>query len=67
MIEKPEIAVKFNEFLVALQNNLNSSIEKDDAIEMLAEHMITKPVLMHCLIIMNLSKVIQYQLLCRIC
>lgn len=44
LIEKPEIAVKFNEFLVALQNNLNSSIEKDDAIEMLAEHMITKPV-----------------------
>ena len=27
-----------------LQSNLNSSIEKDDAIEMLAEHMITKPV-----------------------
>lgn len=44
LIEKPEIADEFNEFLSALQNNLNSSIEKDDAIEMLAEHMITKPV-----------------------
>lgn len=44
LIEKSEIADKFNEFLSALKNNLNSSIEKDDAIEMLAEHMITKPV-----------------------
>ncbi len=44
LIKNPEIADKFNEFLVALQINLNSSIEKDDAIEMLAEHMITKPV-----------------------
>lgn len=44
LIEKPDIADKFNEFLIALQSNLNSSIEKEDAIEMLAEHMITKPV-----------------------
>lgn len=44
LIERPEISGKFNEFLSALQSNLNSSIEKDDAIEMLAEHMITKPV-----------------------
>lgn len=44
LIEKPEIAEKFNEFLEALKCNLNSSIEKEDAIEMLAEHMITKPV-----------------------
>lgn len=44
LTENPEIAKKFNEFLVSLQRNLNSSIEKEDAIEMLAEHMITKPV-----------------------
>lgn len=44
LIERPEISGKFSEFLSALQSNLNSSIEKDDAIEMLAEHMITKPV-----------------------
>lgn len=44
LIEKPEITKKFDEFLQGLQNNLNSSIEKEDAIEMLAEHMITKPV-----------------------
>lgn len=44
LIEKPEIEEKFNEFLTSLKCNLNSSIEKDDAIEMLAEHMITKPV-----------------------
>lgn len=44
LIDKPEIEGKFSEFLVALQTNLNSSIGMDDAIEMLAEHMITKPV-----------------------
>lgn len=44
LIKKNDIADKFDEFLKALQNNLNSSIEKEDAIEMLAEHMITKPV-----------------------
>lgn len=44
LIKKPEIKPKFNEFLEALQKNLNSSIKKADAIEMLAEHMITKPV-----------------------
>ena len=36
LIKKPDIADKFDEFLKALQSNLNSSIEKDDAIEMLA-------------------------------
>ena len=44
LIQKPEIAPKFAEFLAALQSNLNSSIDQQDAIEMLAEHMITKPV-----------------------
>lgn len=44
LIKKPEIAPKFKEFLKALQQNLNSSIKITDAIEMLAQHMITKPV-----------------------
>lgn len=44
LIKRPEIAAKFDEFLAALQSNLNSSIDQQDAIEMLAEHMITKPV-----------------------
>lgn len=44
LIKNPDIKPKFNEFLKALQRNLNSSIQKEDAIEMLAEHMITKPV-----------------------
>lgn len=44
LIKKQEIAPKFAEFLAALQSNLNSSIDQQDAIEMLAEHMITKPV-----------------------
>lgn len=44
LIKNPDIKPKFNEFLKALQRNLNSSIQRDDAIEMLAEHMITKPV-----------------------
>lgn len=44
LIEHAEIADKFHEFLTALQKNLNVSIKKEDAIEMLAEHMITKPV-----------------------
>ena len=44
LIKKPEIAPRFKEFLKALQQNLNSSIKTSDAIEMLAQHMITKPV-----------------------
>ena len=34
----------FDEFLKGLQSNLNPSIDKDDAIEMLSQHLITKPV-----------------------
>ncbi len=44
LIKKPDIAPKFKEFLKSLQQNLNSSIKTSDAIEMLAQHMITKPV-----------------------
>ena len=34
----------FEDFLKGLQTNLNPSVTKDDAIEMLAQHLITKPV-----------------------
>ena len=34
----------FKEFLIGLKLNLNNSIEREDAIEMLSQHMITKPV-----------------------
>lgn len=44
LIESPEISDKFEVFLKALQENLNSTITKKDAVEMLAEHMITRPV-----------------------
>ena len=44
LIKQPDIEPKFNEFLSELRGNLNASITKNDAVEMLAEHMITKPV-----------------------
>ena len=44
LLEKPEIAAQFDLFLNGLRANLNPSIDQDDAIEMLAEHLITKPV-----------------------
>lgn len=44
LIEQPDIAPRFDEFLQGLRRSLNPSIDKDDAIEMLAEHLITKPV-----------------------
>ena len=34
----------FNEFLAGLQHNLNPAVTRDDAIEMLAQHLITGPV-----------------------
>ncbi len=34
----------FNEFLAGLQRNLNPAVTRDDAIEMLAQHLITGPV-----------------------
>ena len=42
--EDPEIQKAINEFLMGLRKNLNNSITQEDAIEMLAQHMITKPV-----------------------
>lgn len=34
----------FDEFLTELKQNINPEVEKDDAIEMLAQHLITRPV-----------------------
>ena len=35
---------RFDEFLAGLRGNLNDSISRDDAIDMLAQHLITRPV-----------------------
>lgn len=39
-----EIDAEFEAFLTGLRGNLNDSITREDAIEMLAQHLITKPV-----------------------
>ncbi|ADG98197.1 type III restriction protein res subunit [Segniliparus rotundus DSM 44985] len=39
-----EISEEFDRFLKGLRDNLNESISSDDAISMLAQHLITKPV-----------------------
>ncbi|RED48806.1 DEAD/DEAH box helicase [Seonamhaeicola aphaedonensis] len=42
--EKTEHKDAFEAFLKGLQSNINSSITQDDAVQMLSQHMITKPV-----------------------
>ncbi|MBD9475206.1 DEAD/DEAH box helicase [Achromobacter sp. ACM01] len=46
LLEKPYSKGKkaFDEFLRGIRNNLNPSVSQNDAIEMLAQHIITKPV-----------------------
>ncbi|MBJ7289177.1 DEAD/DEAH box helicase [Williamsia sp.] len=39
-----EVAAQFEKFLKGLRDNLNDSISRDDAISMLSQHLITKPV-----------------------
>jgi predicted helicase len=39
-----KLGEEFNQFLKGLQDNLNPSVSRKDAIEMLAQHLITKPV-----------------------
>ncbi|HET6250836.1 MAG TPA: type ISP restriction/modification enzyme, partial [Tepidisphaeraceae bacterium] len=41
---KSKHAKAFAEFLAGLQQNLNPAVSREDAIEMLAQHLITKPV-----------------------
>ncbi len=40
----PEAATEFSEFHEALQANLNDGISRNDAVDMLVQHLITKPV-----------------------
>ncbi|ORM37779.1 DEAD/DEAH box helicase [Williamsia sp. 1135] len=40
----PQVAAQFERFLTGLRDNLNDSISRDDAISMLSQHLITKPV-----------------------
>ncbi|GGE60749.1 restriction endonuclease [Nesterenkonia cremea] len=40
----PEVEEKFDTFVEALRHNLNEGITADDAISMLSQHLITKPV-----------------------
>lgn len=40
----PELAQDFDDFVDGLRANLNESISRDDAISMLSQHLITKPV-----------------------
>lgn len=46
LLEKHDkrIETAMNDFVVGLQNNLNGSITQEDAIEMLSQHLITKPI-----------------------
>lgn len=39
-----DMAHEFSQFLKSLQHNINSSITQEQAVEMLAQHLITKPV-----------------------
>ncbi len=42
--QNPKAVEEFDIFLTALQNNLNDGITRDDAIAMLSQHLITRPV-----------------------
>lgn len=42
--DNPKIKNEIGNFVIGLKENLNNSITQEDAIEMLAQHMITKPV-----------------------
>src|SRR5665647_1472603 len=46
LLEDPslDVAAQFAAFLAGLRGNLNDSISRDDAIDMLSQHLVTKPV-----------------------
>jgi predicted helicase len=44
LIEQPGTATQFEEFVAALRANLNDSITADAAIDMLSQHLVTRPV-----------------------
>ena len=43
-VRDPKVAAEFEHFLAALRANLNDSITADSAIDMLSQHLVTKPV-----------------------
>ena len=43
-VQDPEVAGEFEHFLAALRANLNDSITTESAIDMLSQHLVTKPV-----------------------
>lgn len=43
-VQEPEVAGEFERFLAALRANLNDSITAESAIDMLSQHLVTKPV-----------------------
>lgn len=42
--EKSDLAIEFNNYVQSLKHNINNGIDQKQAIEMLAQHLITKPV-----------------------
>ena len=42
--KKSPIAIEFKRFVKSLQHNINESIDENQAIEMLSQHLITKPI-----------------------
>ena len=42
--QNPAAVARFDEFLTALRHNLNDSVTADDAIQMLSQHLITRPI-----------------------
>src|SRR5699024_7501537 len=44
ILDSGHAAAEFDEFLTALRGNLNESISRADAVQMLSQHMITRPV-----------------------
>lgn len=44
LLKRPEAKVAFDGFLKGLRENLNPAVSQDEAIEMLAQHIITRPV-----------------------
>lgn len=44
LIDNQQIKAEFDKFLASLKHNINNSISETQAIEMLAQHLITKPI-----------------------
>ncbi|TGA95898.1 DEAD/DEAH box helicase [Sporolactobacillus shoreae] len=44
LLEKEEAKKRFSEFLFGLRENINPKVTKEDAIEMLTQHVITRPI-----------------------